>query len=194
MYFPLLSKENWPVTRSCNTGPFEGCNAGPFVGADFCCNKTEPRILYTPPTLLKNNNMCLSGGIRKPGSAASAPSSGAACTRHNHVWSSDSLATKQGFGWFPRHWKLIYWIEQKVNLSFLNRSYGKPKWTFWPDHYYPQIFVMFPFTFLESIHLTSTFITFPIDIPPFLIVCLDKIFRSKFLVPPSILGLKGSER
>ena len=153
MYFPLLSKENWPVTRSCNTGPFESCNAGPSVVSDFCCNKTEPRILHTPPTRLKNNNMCLSGGIRKPGSAASAPSRGAACTHHCHVWSSDSLVTKQGFGWFPRHWKLIYWSEQKVHLSFLNRSYGEPKWTFWPDQYYPQIFVIFPFTLLENIHL-----------------------------------------
>ena len=42
--------------------------------------------------------------------------------------------------------------------------------------------------------LISTFIAFPIDIPLFLIVCLDKIFISVFLVPPSILGLKGSEK
>ena len=27
IYFPLLSKWNWVVTRGCNSGPSEGCNA-----------------------------------------------------------------------------------------------------------------------------------------------------------------------
>ena len=31
LYFPLLSKWNWAVTWSCNSGPSEGCNAGPSL-------------------------------------------------------------------------------------------------------------------------------------------------------------------
>ena len=39
----------------CNTGLTEevtwGCNTGPSINANFCCNKTEPRKLHTPPTI-----------------------------------------------------------------------------------------------------------------------------------------------
>ena len=41
--------------------------------------------------------------------------------------------------------------------------------------------------------LISTFIAFPIDIPLFLLLAWIK-FSCVFLVPPSILGLKGSEK
>ena len=61
-YFPLLSKENWSVTRSyntglseeitrdCNTGLSKGCNTGPSVTSNFWWDKTEPRKWHTPPT------------------------------------------------------------------------------------------------------------------------------------------------
>ena len=54
MYFPLLSKSNWAVTWSCNTGPSkeitQGCNTGPSIPSNFCCDETEPRILQIPRT------------------------------------------------------------------------------------------------------------------------------------------------
>ena len=50
MYFPLLSKQNWAVTWSCDTGPSEGYNAGPSIASNFCCDDIEERKLQTPPT------------------------------------------------------------------------------------------------------------------------------------------------
>ena len=50
MYFPLLSKQNWAVTWSCDTGPSEGYNAGPCIASNFCCDDIEQRKLQTPPT------------------------------------------------------------------------------------------------------------------------------------------------
>ena len=35
MYFPLLCKQNWAVTWSCNTSPSKSCNTGPSITSNF---------------------------------------------------------------------------------------------------------------------------------------------------------------
>ena len=117
---------------------FSKCSQTNYMEFSECESQFFLSVLAWTLGMILVWSMCLNGGIRKPGPADSAPYQGEALHKSQSCLILRVLI-----------YKMRIWMISKAPFSTESLLY------------YPQIFVIFPFTLVESIHLFQHLRHFP---------------------------------